>query len=139
MPKGHTNNPNGQPTKLTPELLESIAQDVENGTPITKAFAANGIDKATGYRWLKAHPEVEARLGKADGQWEKKVWGRVTNSDDVKAQLIALKMKNPEYRDKGVDVTVTANATASAQAVPKETLERIQLLRARYTAGGLLN
>ena len=142
--KGHTNNPNGAPSKLTGDLLDKICIDIAQGVPITKAYRANGIAVSTGYKWREEKPEVASELDKADAMWEAKALKFLFNSGDERAVATLLKMRCAEYRDSAkTEVNVNATAMASAQAVPQEKLERIRELRRNAmsapSGGGLLN
>ncbi len=43
----------GQPTKLTPELMETVVADVEAGHYLETVATANGIHRDSLYEWLK--------------------------------------------------------------------------------------
>jgi transposase-like protein len=49
----------GRPSKLTPELTDRIVERVLKGIEPDTAAQAEGIDRATYYRWIKAGREDE--------------------------------------------------------------------------------
>lgn len=132
----------GRPTKLTEELMRRILDDIAEGVPKTKAFSTNGICIQTGYNWAANDAVFSRLMDQAEDAFEantlKKI-GRGLNSmgdPDWKASAMLLKMRRPEYRDKGVEVNVKAEASASNVALSQEDLEDIRRLNREAITGG---
>jgi hypothetical protein len=51
--RSHVSRPGGRPTKLTPELQESLCKVIQSGCHIETAAVFVGLHRATLHRWLR--------------------------------------------------------------------------------------
>lgn len=132
----------GRPPKMTEEVMRRILDDIAEGVPKTKAFSTNGICEKTGYNWANNDPIFSELLESAEDRFEargiKTLYKAGTQfaDGDWKAMATLLKMRRPEYRDKGVEVNVKAEASVSNIAVSPSDLATIQRLNREAILGG---
>ena len=87
-------------SKYTPELAESFAESVANGTPVTIAAQAHGIGAKTFYRWLEENESFKALI------------------EQKRAQ--AIRQRVERIKEAGVKGTWTADAWWLERQKPEE-------------------
>lgn len=87
-------------SKYTPELAESIAESVANGTPVTIAAQAHGIGRKSFYRWMEEHESFKAVI------------------EQKRAQ--AIRQRVERIKEAGVKGTWTADAWWLERQKPEE-------------------
>jgi hypothetical protein len=122
----------GRPSKMTDEVCKRILEDIAEGVPKTKAFSTNGIAECTGYRWALENEQFCALLQQAEDLFEantlkelRAAGRREVGEVDWRATAMLLKMRRPEYRDKGVEVSVT-QAVINQKAFTPADLEALR-------------
>lgn len=132
----------GRPSAMTEERCRKILEDIADGVPKTKAFSTNGICKKTGYNWAESDETFSKLMEQAEDTYEANAIKKIGRAEsfpgvpDWKAVATLLKMRRPEYRDKGVEVNVKAEASASNVALSQEDLEDIRRLNREAITGG---
>lgn len=70
-PRSPSPNPDGRPSKRTPEMVASIVSRLEEGLPIKTTCELVGIDTSTFYEWRRLHETfrvtVNAAIARASG------------------------------------------------------------------------
>lgn len=134
----------GRPTKMTEEVMKRILDDIAMGTPKSSAFVANGICEKTGFNWANNDPAFSALMETAEHAFLNNGFHTIYTAGtgtkhlegDWKAMAALIKMRHPEFRDKGVEVNVKAEASASNVALSQEDLEDIRRLNREAITGG---
>lgn len=124
--------------------MRRILDDIAKGVPKCSAFATNGICEKTGYNWANNDPIFSKLLEGAEHRFKsniiKATYEAATEpfpkTGDWKAGTTLLKMRHPEFRDKGIEVNVKAEATVSNIAVSPSDLATIQRLNRETIMGG---
>jgi hypothetical protein len=89
-PKGRKPHPlapnpiarNGKPARvaITPELIETILNNIQGGMPVEPSCILAGITRDGVDKWLKKNPALRHRFMVAELEWEKTIVGNIQSA-----------------------------------------------------------
>lgn len=134
----------GRPFRDAASLkLQPILDEIEAGTPISKAYVASNINQTTWFRWMRIFPEVKQQAHKAQDRFLANLSKRVVREVSGRDGITVLERRDkenwgkPEEKPFASVTNTTVNNSVHLHVTP-DLLAQIQAAQA-IAEGAALN